>query len=168
MRRAGALLIAGCLLLSGCVSLHPELSGAPTPAPTPTPTPAPLLQELALPTPAVDAVGQRIVDAAAHYERYVSYRQMRVYEYELGTLLDGICINAYPEPLVGAVEIGFRDAEGTLLASAMLHTAEEANLLLRPGENRIYAEIDTDMDIQGIDFTLSITTQFEPAEEDGA
>jgi len=164
--RRGAWLLALMLLgafLAGCVSQHPVLTGEPTPPPTPTPEPEPLMRELAVPTPALDMAGSLIVNEAEHYDRYVTYRQMRVYEYELGTLLDGIAVNGYPEALSGAVEIDFVDGEGTLLGSSMLHTAEEADtLILQPGENRIYAEIDTDMDIQEIDFTLAVKTHFQP------
>ena len=150
----------------GCVSLHPVVSSHVTPAPTPTPTPEPLRQSLPLPAPALDAAGNAI-EGEEHYNRYISFTDLRVYEYGMGTLMDGKCFNQYPAMLTGEATISFFDQQGDCVAKAVLHTAETKEmLLLPPGETRIYAEIDTDMDVQMMDFSLEVEKNFVPDVEE--
>jgi len=164
--------IALCLLLVllpvwliGCVRQHPVLGAEPTPGPTPSPTPPPLQQSVVAAVQQNDLSGNPIGDESTHYGNYVAFEDLRVYEYNMETFLDAAAVNHYPGQLTGAVEIRFYDQDGTLLAAAPLYTAgAETQLVLQPGENRIYAEINTDVNIQLADFQLETTIPFAPEE----
>lgn len=145
----------------GCVRQSPALVGTPTPqfTPTPPPTPTPELIELPSDTD-VDALGNRI-DTDAHFMQYLTFRDVRVYEYNNDTLLDGVCDNDYPEPLTGAFEIVFSDANGVELARAPI-ALRSADGTFMPGETQLYAQIDTDMDVQLLPFEIQVTQRVWP------
>ncbi len=153
------------LMLSGCVRLAPALKGEPTPAPTPTPGLPAVEQELDIPPEETDFLGQPIA-GSGHYARYISFENIRVFEHNLGMFLDGICSNEYGETLKGKAQIAFFDNKGELIAQADFYTAgETGQLLLEPGENLIYADIGTDTDVQMMDFTITITEEFLPLDD---
>ena len=107
------LLVPLTLALAGCEDATPVLAGTPTPAATATPLPDPFSAEItAVPEP-TDALGSTI-DGADHYWQYLSLGELRVYEYEDGTFLDGICVNAYPLPLDGEVNIVYTTVDGKI------------------------------------------------------
>ena len=160
------LLCLAALLVSGCINTVPEYRADVTPEPTREPTPAPTAEPTPEPTAtpapeptqqhvgAIDALGVPI-SGAEHYMRYVTFTEMIVYEENGGTFLDGIAVNSYPEPLVCAVSIVYRDDDGAELARAQLKTRDGQYLLvLEPGETVVYADILTDMTLVGLEFTL--------------
>ena len=97
MRGRGALLCLLALLLAAlpaCGRSEPEISGTPTPSATPTPTPAPfVLETTAAPVP-TDLLGNRVEMDDHYFRYYLSFGDLRVYEYGTGTFLDGVCVNA--------------------------------------------------------------------------
>lgn len=160
MKRRFFLLLALPLLLSGCIRQQPVLSTEPTPLPTPTPAPSPLAQEWKPESGEIDALSVPVYEDT-HYLRYLTFQNLRVYEYAGGTLFDGVCANAYPETLAGAFELVFTDKDGTEIARAPVYTRSGGNLF-PPGETVLYAEINTDMDIQLTPFELVVKQQIIP------
>ena len=98
-------LLAALLLLSlaGCEDASPVLAGTPTPAATPTPLPDPFSAEITAEPIPTDLLGNQIL-LDDHYFQYLSFGELRVYEYDDGTFLDGLCVNAFPLPLDGEVD----------------------------------------------------------------
>ncbi len=157
--------LALALVFAGCISQTPELVGTPTPkfTPTPVPTPTPELFELPEDT-SIDAMGNRI-NSDDHFLQYLKLRDIRIYEYQGDTMLDGICTNTYSEELTGAFEIVFTDVTGVELARAEVDT--RSGLASFPvGDTAIYAQIDTDMDIQLLPFTLVLKVPVWPQMEE--
>ena len=161
-RRLLLILIAGLFVfaLFGCEDATPVLAGTPTPAATPTPLPDPFSAEItAVPLP-TDALGNTI-EGSDHYWQYLSFGALRVYEYDNGTFLDGICVNAYPQPLDGEVNIVYTTADGKICGIGKIHNVL-GTTLLQTGSNAIYAEINTDIDVTNMDFALVVKTVFVP------
>ncbi|MEN6470555.1 MAG: hypothetical protein ABFC62_03710, partial [Clostridiaceae bacterium] len=70
------------------------------------------------------------------------------------TFVDAVAVNVYPAPIVCAVDILFAQ-EGETIASGKLQTQDGQNvLILKPGENTVYAQVNTDMTLTLMDFTL--------------
>ena len=159
MKRLAALLML-LLFLPGCIRQQPVLSGAPTPVPTPTPAPSAVtsMDRVIWET---DALGAAIYDEARHFERYLAFQKIRVFEYEGSTLMEGICENAYPEALSGGYEIVFQDKDDVEVARAKVLIRGEEDVFA-PGKNTIYAAIDTDMNILMMQFTLEATETIVP------
>lgn len=157
-----ALLIAALCLtaLAGCEDATPVLAGTPTPAATPTPLPDPFTAEITAAPSVTDALGNEIREDG-HYWQYLSFGELRVYEYGEGTFLDGICVNAYPLPLDGEVDIVYTTADGKVCGIGKIHNAL-GTTLLETGTNAIYTEISTDIDVTDMDFTLVVKTPFQP------
>lgn len=154
------LLMPLTLALTGCEDATPVLAGTPTPAATATPLPDPFSAEItAVPEP-TDALGSTI-DGEDHYWQYLSLGELRVYEYEDGTFLDGICVNAYPLPLNGKVNIVYRTDTGKICGIGTIHNAL-GTTQFETGTNAIYAEISTDIDVTQMDFQLEIETPYQP------
>lgn len=147
--------------LSGCENAEPVLAGTPTPAATATPLPDPFTAEITAEPVPTDLLGNEIL-SDDHYWQYLSFGEIRIYEYGDGTFLDGICVNAFPEPLDGRVDIVYYTDEGKVCGIGTIHNAE-GGTLLETGTNAIYAEISTDIDVTMMDFTLVIQTVFQPA-----
>jgi len=142
------------LLLTGCVRQQPTLAPDATPRPTPTPAPPDVAQSVEREPWKKDALGAFIYDGAAHYARYLTFTDVRVFEYEGGTMMEGVCDNAYPEPLAGRYEIVFTGKGDTVLARADVHTRGEDGVF-PPGKGKIYAAIDTDTTLLSAPFTLA-------------
>ena len=162
-RRLLPILLAAALFifaLAGCEDATPVLSGTPTPAATPTPLPDPFTAEITAIPVATDALGNTI-DGDDHYWQYLSFGALRVYEYSDGTFLDGICVNAYPMPLDGEVNIVYTTSDGKICGIGKIHNAL-GTTVLETGSNAIYAEINTDIDVTDMEFTLAIKTMFQP------
>jgi len=163
MKRLTALILVLALLfaLAACDNATPVLAGTPTPAATPTPLPDAFSAEITAQPLPTDLLGNEI-QASEHYWQYLSFGEMRVYEYSDGTFLDGLCVNAYPEPLDGAVRIAYYTSEGELCGVGAIHNAE-GTTRLETGTNAIYAEINTDIDVTQMDFVLEVITPYAPA-----
>lgn len=159
-RRLYVYIVILSVLLTGCIRQRPVLASESTPAPTPTPTPPPVVQSIIQQTDQSDAAGETIW-TEDHYIRYLTFTNLRVYEYEGGTLFDGVCRNDYPETLNGAFDIVFTDKDGTVIARAPVYTRTGEDGFV-PGETIIYAEINTDMDIRLIPFSLTVTKSILP------
>ena len=156
------LLILALLLfaLVGCEDATPVLAGTPTPAATPTPLPDPFSAEITAEPVPTDALGN-VIDGDDHYWQYLSFGALRVYEYDDGTFLDGICVNAYPLPLDGEVSIVYTTSDGKVCGIGKIHNTI-GTTVLETGSNAIYAEINTDIDVTAMDFTLVVKTPFAP------
>ena len=166
MKRLLALLIVFtvALALVGCENATPVLAGTPTPAATPTPLPDAFTAEItAAPVP-TDLLGHEI-QASDHYWQYLSFGELRVYEYEDGTFLDGLCVNAYPSALDGVVKIVYYAETGKVCGVGTIHNAL-GTTQLETGTNAIYAEINTDIDVTDMDFVLEVETPFLPVAAD--
>jgi hypothetical protein len=165
MRRLLPLLCAllALCLLAACDNATPVLSGTPTPAATPTPLPDAFSAEITAQPLPTDLLGNEI-DSGDHYWQYLSFGELRVYEYDDGTFLDGLCVNAYPLPLDGTLNIVYHAADGKICGTGKIHNAT-GGTLLETGTNAIYAEINTDISVTDMDFTLEIAEPFAPATE---
>lgn len=164
-----SILLTGlCLLLSGCVvhtgaQLQPEITlppaATPTPAVTPTPSPTPTeAAASAAPIPGVDtrydALGAYVSDAS-HFQQYLAFNMVQVYEQEEDTFLDAIAVNDYPSTLVCAMDVVFYDAEGAEVNRARIQTQDGQYVLrLQPGETVLYAQISTDITLTDMEFAL--------------
>jgi hypothetical protein len=146
--------------LTGCEDATPVLAGTPTPAASPTPLPDPFTAEITAPPIMTDALGNSIF-TDEHYWQYLSFGALRVYEYDDGTFLDGICVNTYPLPLDGEVQIVYTTEDGKISGIGTIHNAL-GTTLLETGSNAIYAEISTDIDVTGMDFAFVVKTAFAP------
>ena len=165
MKRLPLLLILVVLLLllfMGCENATPTLAGTPTPAATPTPLPDPFSAEITAVPLSTDALGN-VIEEGDHYWQYLSFGALRVYEYGEGTFLDGICVNAYPLPLDGEVNIVYTTSDGNICGIGKIHNVL-GTTLLETGSNAIYAEINTDIDVTSMEFSLVIKTAFAPVE----
>ena len=167
-RSASTLLLILLLCCSiwwvGCISAEPEIAGTPTPSSSPTPLPdafAPELTAAPLPT---DQLG-KVIETEDHYYHYLSFGDIRIYEYDTGTFLDGICLNAYPLALNGTINIVYRTEDGKICGIGQIHNAE-GDTVFATGSNAIYAEINTDIDVTDMDFTLEIEQAFTPVAEE--
>lgn len=154
------LLASLSLALAGCEDATPVLAGTPTPAATATPLPDPFSAEITAAPEPTDALGGTI-DGEDHYWQYLSFGALRIYEYEDGTFLDGICVNAYPLPLDGKVNIVYRTDTGKICGIGTIHNAL-GTTQFETGTNAIYAEINTDIDVTQMDFLLEIEKQYQP------
>ncbi len=164
------LLTIACLMLTACtvqeahlVYRPEETADAATAAPTETPGP----DTLDLPTITgepfhADANGVLILDEQTHYlEYYVTLNNVRIYEYGEGTFLDATAVNSFPQTLTGGIRLTFHDANGVVYGYGDLYTAD-GKLRLLPGENRVYADILTEVDVQMMDFTVSVEGGLSP------
>ena len=169
MKQKGTVLLLSaviCACLAGCVSYRPEISGTPAPSATPAPTPTPAVftaTVTAEPLP-TDVLGLIIEDPDTHYYSYLSFGNLRVYEYDTGTFLDGICYSSYPVPLAGTIRIIYRTEDGRICGEGTLHNAKGTNEI-QPGSNAIYAEILTDISVLSMDYTFEVTESFRPLEQ---
>ena len=156
-----AAVLAVCLMLSGCDDAMPVIAGTPTPSASPTPLPAPFEATI---TELPDAAPEVTPDAT-DLSGYLSFGDIRVYEYGEDTFLDGVCINAYPSALTGRTDVVYYGSDGRKLGEGTIHNAEGTGIL-RTGKNNIYAEIGTDIDVRMLDFVLEIKQAYTPIAED--
>lgn len=158
------IIIIAMTALAGCDDVNPVIRGTPTPSASPTPLPpayTPIFTAEPLPT---DAMGHTVVADDHYFDTYISFGDLRVYEYENGTFLDGVCVNAYPLPLDGVLNIVYYTAEGKICGIGQIHNAQ-GGTRLETGSNAIYAEISTDIDVRQMDFVWEVVTDFLPVEE---
>ena len=140
--------ILACLCMSGCVNtasvidplatMPPEPTAIPEPTPTPAPTPYAAELDMADLSSAYDELGV-LISTADHFEQYVTFRNIQVYEQYEDTFMDII----------------FYDEEKNVIADSHVHTRDGQYVLrLQPGDNAIYATIDTDMSLTDKEFIL--------------
>ena len=155
------------VLLTGCIRTAPELIPAVTLAPTPSPTAEPTPSPTPSPTPAptlmmYDALGE-FVSGAEHFKQYIEFKNIQVYEQNGDTFADLIAVNSYSENLVLALDIAFfegKDEAREEVARGRVQTRDAQYILvLLPGENTLYAQIDTDMTLTSLDFELIFDDQ---------
>lgn len=172
MKRVRLLLLVLILLAltAACTSQEAHLIYLPesTPTATPlfTPTPPPEPEPINV-DPIVgegfktDANGIPILNDKTHYyDYYLSISQMRIYEENGETLIDAVITNDYPGKLTGGLRIVFRQ-EGIMYGYADFYTAV-GDLALLPGENRVYGDVLTEVDVQMMDFEFEVLTPFAP------
>ncbi len=160
-----ALLCVACTSQEAHLIYLPEQTSAPvvnvTPSPSPEPEPiyfAPIEGEGFT----TDPNGLPILDPQTHYfEYYLSVSNLRIYEHNGETLIDATITNSFSKTLTGGLRISFYDASGMMYGYADFYTAD-GGLKLFSGENRVYADVLTEVDVQSMDFTLKVTTPFAP------
>lgn len=169
MRRIAAIGLVMLVLFVACtvqethLVYRPEPTADPTAEPTPTPTP----QILSVPTvtgePMLsDTNGVPIRNEKTHYyDTYVTLNDIRIYPYGEGMFLDGTLVNSFPGTLTGTLRVTFTGEDGVLYGYGDLYTAG-GGLHLLPGENRIYADILTEVDVQSMVFTVRVIDSFAP------
>lgn len=161
------------LLLTGCVrqdawlsytapeTQQPTATAAHTLAPTREPISVsiePILGEDFY----ADRKGIPILDKDTHYfTYYLAFSDLRIYEEDGYTYMDGICINSFDGTLTGEARISFYDKEQKLVGYGVIHTAE-GDMTLTVGENRIYAEILSEENVQQMDCRIEQIAPFNP------
>ncbi len=170
---SGSLLLI--LLLSGCVRQDAWLSytavhETPQPTATPAQTLSPTVEPIAIEAEPVlgedfhtDRKGIPILDKDTHYfTYYLAFTDMRIYEEDGYTYMDGVCTNSFDGTLTGEASICFYDKDEKLVGYGVIHTAE-GGLTLGVGANRIYAEILSEVDVQQLTCRIEQITPFNPA-----
>lgn len=162
------------LLAVGCVRQDAWLSYAvpETQEPTATAiqTPAPTREPIEVSVDPVqgedfhtDRNGIPILDKDTHYfTYYLSFTDMRIYEENGYTYMDGICTNAFDGTLTGEARLCFYNEDEKLVGYGTIHTAE-GGLSLGAGANRIYAEILSEVDVQQLTCRIEQVAAFNPA-----
>ncbi|MCH5279335.1 MAG: hypothetical protein J1E60_06030 [Christensenellaceae bacterium] len=157
------------LALLACTNVTPRLEPGITPAPIGSVSPS--LTEMPKETPdafashgeigTVDALGSIIRDAE-HFQQYLQFNSIRVYEEDGDTFVDCSVINSYPELIVCAVAIRFFDENGDEIASSSLQMPDGSFMLsLENGETPLYARILSDITLTDKSFELV----FDPSVE---
>lgn len=163
-----ALPLAGCvrqdawLTYSVPETQQPTATAVQTLAPTMEPIPLevePILGE----DFHTDRKGIPILDKDAHYfTYYLTFSDLRIYEEDGYTYMDGVCTNSFDGTLTGDAQICFYDKNEKLVGYGVIHTAE-GGLTLAVGPNRIYAEILSEVDVQQLTCYIEQITPFNPA-----
>ena len=162
--------VSVCMLLTGCVntgahivpSVTIPLESTQPPEPTPSPTPEPVqVEEMADLSSAYDKNGSLIV-GEEHFQQYISFKNIQVYEQCGDTFMDAVAVNEYPDTLVCALNIRFFDEDGTEIASGRVQTRDGQYVLrLENGDNTLFAQIDTDMTLTDKEFRLEYSEDSE-------
>ena len=144
--------VSVCMLLTGCVNTGAHIVPS---EPTPSPTPEPVqVEEMADLSSAYDRNGLLIV-GEEHFQQYISFKNIQVYEQCGDTFMDAVAVNEYPDTLVCALNIRFFDEDGTEIASGRVQTRDGQYVLrLENGDNTLFAQIDTDMTLTDKEFRL--------------
>ena len=162
------------LLIFGCVRQDAWLSytavhETPAPSATPVQTVSPTMEPVSFSVEPVmgedfhtDRKGIPILDKDTHYfTYYLAFSDVRVYEEDGFTYMDGVCTNTFDGTLTGQARICFYDKDEKLVGYGVLHTAE-GGLTLSVGANRIYAEILSEVDVQQLTCRIEQTATFNP------
>ncbi len=168
-----AVLVAA-LLTAGCVRQDAWLSYAVPETQQPTATAihtlAPTREPILMSVDPIqgedfhtDRKGIPILDSDTHYfTYYLAFSDMRIYEEDGYTFMDGICVNSFDGTLSGGANICFYDRNEKLVGFGVIHTAE-GDMTLAVGSNRIYAEILSEVDVQQLECRIEQTSAFRPA-----
>lgn len=148
-------------LISACDDVRPTLAATPTPSASPTPLPDAFSVEITAEPVPTDQLGNAL-RGEDHYNQYLSFGDIRVYQYREGTFLDGVCVNAYPLALDGQINIVYYTEDtGKLCGIGTIHNAS-GGTRLETGANTIYAEIETDIDVRMMDFQIEYIQPYQP------
>ena len=162
---AAALLTAACTSQEAHLIYLPEQTAAPVVhvSPTPSPEPDPLyFAPIEGEGFSTDPNGLPIMDPQTHYfDYYLALSNVRIYEHNGETLIDATITNSFQKTLSGGLRIRFFDESGMMYGYADFYTAGGA-LKLFTGENRVYADVLTEVDVQGMQFDLTVTEAFLP------
>lgn len=131
--------------------------------PTATPEPEPLLT---IPIEGdgfiTDGNGLPILNEQTHYyDYYLTVLNLRLYEQNEETLIDATIQNSFSRALTGALRIVFVGEDGTQYGFGDFYTAG-GGLKLLPGENRVYCDVRTEVDVKEMAFELKVVTPFVP------
>lgn len=174
IRSIALVAVPAVLLTVGCVRQDAWLSYSVPETPPPTATAIQTLAPTREPIPVsvdpvqgeefhTDRMGIPILDAQTHYfTYYLAFSDMRIYEEDGYTYMDGICTNSFEGTLTGEAQLRFYDREEKLVGYGNLHTAE-GGLTLAVGTNRIYAEILSEVDVQQLTCRIEQVSAFNPA-----
>ena len=153
---------AACLLFSGCINVTPAVNPGITPVPSEAPTPIASPTAEALPTAEPTAVPTQtsssdaldnFIYSAEHFQQYLQFRNIRVYEDGGDTFLDCTVVNSYPEAICCAVNIYFYSESNEIIATGNLQLPDGSYMLsLQPGETPLYASVLTDISLLDKDF----------------
>jgi hypothetical protein len=148
-----------------------DLGPAPTPVfhePDPVPSELPKPSEPSDPGDAeFDKLGVEISDKG-HFERYISYRELYVYEQDGHTYLDGTIKNEYPDTLVCVLDVCFFEGKEEIARARVFMGDGSSLLYLSPGETRVYADIKTDMPVTAADISFeTVGDDIAPIKEKG-
>ena len=95
------------------------------------------------------------ITGSEHYQRYISFENIQVYEQADDTFVDMRAVNSYPKALACALNMSFVDETGETVAKCRFQTQDgQYMLILKPGENVLYSQVPTDMRVTGLDFTI--------------
>ena len=170
---AGTLIMG--LLFVGCVRQDAWLSytavhDTPLPTATPVQTVSPTIEPIIIDVDPIlgedfhtDRKGIPILDKDTHYfTYYLAFSDLRIYEEDGYTYMDGICTNSFDGTLIGEARVCFYDKDEKLVGYGNVHTAE-GGLTLGVGDNRIYAEILSEVDVQQLSCRIEQVTPFNPS-----
>ncbi len=160
-------LLAACTTQEAHRVYLPDATETPAAQATPTATPEPEALTI-LPIEgesfSADANGVPIQNPDTHYyDYYLTLQDLRVYEHNEGTFVDATIQNAFPSTLSGGLRITFYDENGTVYGYGDFYTAT-GGLTLLSGDNRVYADVLTEVDVQMMTFTISVTTPIAPVD----
>lgn len=164
-------LLLSVLLLAGCAPQRAYLIDIPeqTPQataevlPTATPEPVPLvIAPIEGEGFTADGNGLPILHPETHYfDYYLTISNLRIYEQNEETLIDAVIVNSLTKPVSGGLRIVFTDTDGIQYGYGDFYTAS-GTLKLMPGENRVYCDVLTEVDVQQMAFAFEIVTPFLP------
>ena len=164
------IIFAVLTLLCACTPQKATLIEMPEQTPVQsaaTPSPSPVPELFSIPPIngngfTTDSNGLPILDEQRHYfDYYLSISNLRIYEQNEETLIDATISNSYGKTLVGELRIIFRAEDGIMFGYGDFYTASGA-LKLLPGENRVYCDVLTEVNVQDMPYELSIVTPFGP------
>ncbi len=156
------------LLLIACTSQEAHLIDLPEATPTPqvlvTPTPPPEPETIPVAPIAgdgfrTDVNGLPILDERTHYYTYyLTVDNLRIYEENGETLIDAVITNNYPRALSGGLRITFYK-DGIKYGYGDFYSDGEG-LKLFSGRNRVYADVHTEVNVQLMDFEITVSAPF--------
>ncbi len=156
------LIVLGCTSQEAHLIYMPETTPSPTPLYTPTPPPVPdpiVVQPIEGEGFPSDANGIPILEPNTHYYNfYMTVDDLRVYEENGETLIDAVITNNYPRALSGGLRITFYRG-GIKYGYADFYTDGD-ELTLFSGRNRVYADVKTEVDVQMMNFEITVTVPF--------
>ena len=158
-------LLCACAAQKAYLVDLPEQTAAPTVLVSPTPTPEPEILEIAPIEDegfTTDSNGLPILDEQTHYyDYYLTIANFRLYEHNEETLIDATISNSFQKTLTGALRIVFTGEDGIQYGYGDFYTAN-GTLKLLPGENRVYCDVRTEVDVKDMTWELVVVTPFLP------
>lgn len=158
------------LLFVGCSNISPKLDPSVTPPvfetvapvtdePTPEITEEPTPEVTVGPGEIADVLGN-IIYGSDHFERYIRFENVSVYEENGDTFVDLTVDNSYPKLLLCAVNIVFYNDDGSIIASGSMQMPDGSFMLALPGgKTNLYSRILTDTTLTDKPFRLIFDQQ---------